>query len=57
MGKFFKTMTLGGLLGFFAGLLFAPQKGDETRKKLQDAIEKGKVKFNEIKEGFAKKEE
>ena len=57
IGKFVKTLTLGGIVGFVAGLLFAPSKGEETRSKLQDAIEKGKEKFNELKEGFTKKEE
>jgi len=57
MAKLLRNLTLGGILGFVAGLLFAPSKGEETRKKLQDAIEKGKVKFKEIKEEFTKKEE
>lgn len=54
IGKFVKTVTLGGIIGFVAGLLFAPTKGEETREKLNDAIEKGKEKFKEIKEGFKK---
>ncbi|MFA5114133.1 MAG: YtxH domain-containing protein [Candidatus Margulisiibacteriota bacterium] len=49
MGGFLKTVTLGGLLGLVAGLLFAPQKGEDSRKQLQDAVEKGKDKFQEIK--------
>jgi gas vesicle protein len=49
LGGFVKTVTLGGLLGFIAGLFFAPQKGEESRKQLQDAVEKGKEKFKEIK--------
>jgi gas vesicle protein len=57
MGKLLKNLTLGGVLGFIAGLLFAPSRGEDTRKKLQEAIEKGKEKFSEIKESFSKKEE
>jgi len=49
MGRFLKTLTVGGILGFVAGLLFAPSKGDETRKKVQDAIDKGKSKLDELK--------
>lgn len=57
MGRIFKSLTLGGIIGFVIGLLFAPQKGEETRKKLQESIEKGKGKFEELKEEFTKKEE
>lgn len=55
MGKLFKSLTLGGIVGFVAGLLFAPQKGDETRKKFQEALEKGKEKFKEIKNDLTDK--
>jgi gas vesicle protein len=51
-----KTVSFGGLLGLVAGLLFAPQKGEDSRKKLQEAIEKGKEKFQELKEGINKGE-
>jgi gas vesicle protein len=57
MGRLFRNLTLGGIAGFVMGLLFAPQKGEETRKKLQDSIEKGKGKFEELKEEFTKKKE
>jgi len=57
MGKIMKSLTIGGILGFVAGLLFAPGKGEETRKKVQEAMDKGKDKFKEIKEEFLKKEE
>lgn len=57
MGRIFKSLTLGGIVGFIMGLLFAPRKGEETRKKLQESIEKGKHKFEELKEGKTKKEE
>ncbi|MFA5839354.1 MAG: YtxH domain-containing protein [Candidatus Margulisiibacteriota bacterium] len=57
MGKIMKSLTIGGIIGFVAGLLFAPSKGDETRKKVQEAVEKGKEKFNEIKEEVTRKED
>jgi len=57
MGKIMKSLTIGGIIGFVAGLLFAPSKGDETRKKVQEAMEKGKEKFNEIKEEVTRKED
>ena len=57
MGRIFRSLTLGGIVGFIMGLLFAPKKGEETRKQLQDQIEKGKGKFRELKEEFKKKEE
>jgi gas vesicle protein len=54
MGKISKGLTIGAIIGFFAGLLLAPEKGEETRKKVQDAIEKGKDKLNEIKSSLNK---
>ena len=56
MGKMLRNLTLGGIVGFIAGLLFAPTKGEDSRKKLQETIEKGKEKFKELKEEFLKKE-
>jgi gas vesicle protein len=52
-------MAIGGLLG----VLFAPDKGTETRKKISDAgnklsdsvidsVNKGKEKFADLKEGI-----
>lgn len=55
MGRLLKSLTIGGIFGFIAGLLFAPTKGEETRKKVQDAVAQGKVKFQEIKEELSKK--
>ncbi|MFA6431688.1 MAG: YtxH domain-containing protein [Candidatus Margulisiibacteriota bacterium] len=49
MKRLLKTITFGGILGFIAGILFAPQKGEESRKQLKDAVEKGKSKIEEIK--------
>ncbi|MDD5382980.1 MAG: YtxH domain-containing protein [Candidatus Margulisbacteria bacterium] len=57
MGKIFRSLTIGGIVGFVIGLLFAPSKGEETRQKLQESIEKGKEKFQELKEEFTKKDE
>lgn len=56
MGRIFKSLTLGGIIGFVIGMLFAPQKGEETRKKLQESLDKGKEKFEELKEEFTKTE-
>jgi len=56
MARLFKTLTLGGIVGFVVGLLFAPKKGEETRKDLKDSIAKGKEKFSELKEEFTKDE-
>ncbi len=57
MGKIFKSLTIGSIVGVVMGLLFAPQKGEETRKKLQDSLEKGKGKFQEIKDEIKKEKE
>lgn len=57
MGKIMKGITFGAIVGFVAGLLFAPEKGEETRKKAQEAIEKGKEKIKEFKESFTKEED
>ncbi len=57
MGKLLRGITIGGIIGFVAGMLFAPGKGEETRKKLQESIEKGKEKFNELKSDLQKKKE
>jgi gas vesicle protein len=57
MGKMFRSLTFGGIVGIVMGLLFAPQKGENTRKKLKESVEKGKEKFKELKEEFTKKGE
>ncbi|HTY13099.1 MAG TPA: YtxH domain-containing protein [Candidatus Omnitrophota bacterium] len=54
MSKLGRTLTLGAIFGFIAGLLMAPQKGEDTRKKVGEAIEKGKEKLNEVKTSFIK---
>ncbi|MFA4905484.1 MAG: YtxH domain-containing protein [Candidatus Margulisiibacteriota bacterium] len=56
MKKFFRSIFVGGIMGFIAGLLFAPSKGEETRKKVEEAIKKGKEKFEEVKGTLTKKE-
>ena len=42
-GKIKKVLGFG-ILGFILGLLFAPQKGDETRKSLLNTIKDWKDK-------------
>ena len=37
--------------------MLAPEKGEETRKKAQEAIEKGKEKFQEIKKSLDQEKE
>lgn len=54
--KLIKKVLGFGIIGFVLGLLFAPQKGEETRKKLADAAQKGKEKIEEIKKEFGKTE-
>ena len=54
MGKLLKSLTLGGIIGFVAGLLFAPEKGEETRKKVNEVLEKGKKKITELKDEITK---
>lgn len=36
----------GAILGGAVGLLFAPESGDETRKKILDALEKRGIKLS-----------
>jgi len=57
MRRIFRTLTFGGAIGFILGLLFAPKKGEETRRQLQDSIEKGKGKFEELKGEYKNKKE
>lgn len=52
MVKMLKRLLTFVGLGFILGLLFAPEKGDETRKKVNEAIEKGKEKIEEVKKSF-----
>ncbi|MBU0686623.1 MAG: YtxH domain-containing protein [Candidatus Margulisbacteria bacterium] len=49
MGRWIKGLFTGGLLGVVAGVLFAPQKGEETRKKLSEAMDKAKKVGEDVK--------
>jgi gas vesicle protein len=60
-GKILTAVAAGVVAGAVLGILFAPDKGSETRKKirkkgedvadeLKDKFEKVKEKFNELKE-------
>lgn len=49
MRKWLKTLLTGGIIGGIFGVLFAPEKGERSRAKLQEAFEKGRDKFNEVK--------
>jgi len=48
MGRGLKGLFTGGLLGIVAGILFAPQKGEETRKKVKAAIDTAKEKGGQV---------
>jgi gas vesicle protein len=60
--KILAAFAAGALVGAIAGVLFAPDKGSETRKKIgeqgkkwansmKDKFKEGKEKFDEMKEG------
>lgn len=51
MKKLLKGILGWGVIGFVAGLLLAPDKGEETRKKASTWIEKGKAKIDEMTKG------
>jgi gas vesicle protein len=48
-GKILTALVAGAALGVVAGILFAPDKGSETRKKLK---EKGRKLKKDMKEKF-----
>lgn len=65
-GKVLVSLAAGVALGAVLGILFAPDKGTETRKKIKDKgkkladdvkdkINKGKEKFNDLKEELKEK--
>ncbi len=55
-GKIVLAFAAGALAGAIAGVLLAPDKGSETRRKMADGIKdqfcKGKQKFEDLKEEF-----
>lgn len=62
--KILIALGAGVALGGILGILFAPEKGSDTRKKmadagkkmadnLKDSINKGKTKFSEMKDDLA----
>ncbi len=62
-GKILAAVAAGIAAGAILGILFAPAKGSETRKKINDegkklaegmkgTFLKGKEKFNDMKEGI-----
>ena len=63
--KLFSAFVLGTAAGFAAGILMAPDKGEKTRKKLLDEMDKvskdvakeADKQLAKIKEGYNKKVE
>lgn len=64
-GKIFTAFAAGAVVGAIAGILLAPDKGSETRRKLneqgkkvaddlKDKFNKGKERFSDLKEDIEK---
>jgi len=55
-GKIILAFAAGALAGAIAGVLLAPDKGSETRRKMAEGIKdqlcKGKEKLSDLKEDF-----
>jgi len=55
-GKIILAFAAGALAGAIAGVLLAPDKGSETRRKMaegiKDQLSKGKEKLSDLKEDF-----
>ena len=52
--SFMSGVVLGAMIGAALGVLYAPAKGEETRKKLKDTsekyVEKGQEVYDEVRE-------
>ncbi len=47
-GKIFLAALTGAVAGGVAGILLAPEKGEETRKKLNKQAEKAREELNDL---------
>lgn len=65
-GKILVALSAGVALGAVLGIMFAPDKGSETRRKIKDKgkkladdvkdkLNKGREKFEDLKEGLKEK--